>query len=445
MKKIFIRADFLLLLVLLFSCSPEETNLFDESAAIRMNNVLKEYEEILQTASNGWDLQYFPSSRIDFGGWHLLLKFDKGEVEAASEFSADREKSLYKLMVENGPSLVFDTHNSAIHAFSDPTYFQRGKGFEGDFIFTIIEASPQKIILRGLKSGKDMVMQPLASDVDWEEYLSSIETKEEEMKLTESMFEYQIGEKMFEVTNSIRNMSLSYPLENGDLTTVSQSYIMNPDGMRFYAPFVIKDVEINSLEYKEEGDSWILYAPENEKIRFIPVRPAKKMAKVMLTYNMFGTGRGFTYVEGSPKVMKGVEDFVNSVKASEGAEKLYDLGYQTASDWHMFYVSFTVPSGGTPINIGVELGVELDPLKNVMHFTIGEKVMLSSVGSKPETERRVVEAITKYLNPIFHGSYTIDYEEKGMKVFMFGDWYEFDKAVLTKVDDPDIVIVGYML
>ena len=93
----------------------------------------------------------------------------------------------------------------------------------------------------------------------------------------------------------------------------------------------------------------------------------------------------------------------------------------------------------------MELGVELDPLKNVMHFTIGEKVMLSSVGSKPETERCVVEAITKYLNPIFHGSYTIDYEEKGMKVFMFGDWYEFDKAVLTKVDDSDIVIVGYIL
>lgn len=446
MKYIYKLLPVFLGLLMIRGCTPEEENLFEESASIRMKKTLTSYHKILCDAPNGWDLQYFPSPRTDYGGWHLLMKFSRDSVKAASELAPKQTASIYKLTEANGPTLMFDTYNNGIHIFSEPRnkygIGNKGKGMEGDYAFVIMEASPEKIVLRGVKSGKNLTMTPIDKNTDWNDYFTAIENREEAMKLTETYFEYPINDRLYKVSNALRNMEVTYPVSGGELMTVSQSYIVNPEGMKFYEPFEINGVKIKSLEYKQEGNSWALVSPENNSIRFIPIRPAAKLAEAMLTYNMFGSGRGWNYVEGSPKVQNALNGFIKVMKETENAE-FQTLEYGPAKDFHLFYIA--LKDRYTQINIGLELFIDLDPIKNEISFTVGDRVLLSSIKSNPIRQKHIVDNILQYLKPVFSGSYSVEYIDKGQKVWLFDQWWEFDKVILTKTDDPDIVISGYLL
>ncbi len=66
MKKIY-NICFLLTLLSLVSCTPEEENLFDQSAAERIDAAIKEELSILRGAKNGWVMEYYPSATQMYG------------------------------------------------------------------------------------------------------------------------------------------------------------------------------------------------------------------------------------------------------------------------------------------------------------------------------------------------------------------------------------------
>ena len=46
---------------------------------------------------------------------------------------------------------------------------------EGDYDFTVMEeCTPEKVVLKGTKSGSLAVMTPVADGVDWDEYIEKI-------------------------------------------------------------------------------------------------------------------------------------------------------------------------------------------------------------------------------------------------------------------------------
>ena len=164
----------------LIACSPEEKDLFDDSSANRIEASLAQVNEVLLSAKNGWLMKYYPNANQKYGGYNLFLYFSAdGKVTAASDVAGvgERMTSLYSLKQSAGAVLSFDTYNSIIHFFASPDsgVGSIGTGMEGDYDFTVMEeCTPEKVVLKGTKSGSLAVMTPVADGVDWDEYIEKI-------------------------------------------------------------------------------------------------------------------------------------------------------------------------------------------------------------------------------------------------------------------------------
>src|SRR5665647_1236612 len=97
------------------SCVKEEADIFTLSAAERLNKTLKDDIDTLQSAENGWVMEYFATTKSI--GYTMLLKFTKsGQVVIAgkSELTGNvliSDSSLYEMIGDNGPVLTFNIYN----------------------------------------------------------------------------------------------------------------------------------------------------------------------------------------------------------------------------------------------------------------------------------------------------------------------------------------------
>lgn len=141
------------------SCRTEE-DIWKYSSAERMNKVLAEYEENLCAEENGWVFQYFANESEP--AYPLIMKFCPNSavtIAAKNSVSSNdvyaEESSVYELISDKGPVLTFNTYNSLLHCFSDPT--QDGKGHLGDYEFVINGKNADgSFDVRGKKHGISM-------------------------------------------------------------------------------------------------------------------------------------------------------------------------------------------------------------------------------------------------------------------------------------------------
>lgn len=184
-----------MLMCLLNSCLFEEKNIFDESAAERLNKISGDYTTKLTSVENGWALQLYPSFSDEklFGeGYLLLCNFHKdGSVDVAMKntFSYNTFRnclSAWQVIVDNGPVLSFNTHNDNVHAFSDPNdLFQTpdryddesGRGMGGDYEFIMVDVPDDlsHIMLKGKKRGTYNYMTPIPSGMSYQDYIDKVE------------------------------------------------------------------------------------------------------------------------------------------------------------------------------------------------------------------------------------------------------------------------------
>lgn len=74
------------------SCSDEVDDVFDKSSALRMQEALKNYNEVLKSPANGWRMDYYGAT--EYGGYTMFVKFnDDNTVTVANEMygSGNRE------------------------------------------------------------------------------------------------------------------------------------------------------------------------------------------------------------------------------------------------------------------------------------------------------------------------------------------------------------------
>ena len=64
MKKIYNLWILALILIGAGACTSEVDDVFDQSAANRINQSIAEYQEVLRSAGNGWVLNYLPLLRL---------------------------------------------------------------------------------------------------------------------------------------------------------------------------------------------------------------------------------------------------------------------------------------------------------------------------------------------------------------------------------------------
>lgn len=195
----------LLTLGLAFSaCSRDEGNLFDKSAAERTVEALENAQKCLLDAPNGWEFLYFcnPTTR----GYNILVKFDEhGQVTATAknipgfkDIVTDTN-STWEVVSDYGPILTFNTYNDVLHLWADPQ--SDGDGYLGDYEFLILEATPERIVLKGKKHSGYSVLRRLPKDQDWTEYFTDIENMQKQLFGNSNLFQAEYDGKTYTITN----------------------------------------------------------------------------------------------------------------------------------------------------------------------------------------------------------------------------------------------------
>lgn len=272
MKKIY----YLLCLVaavLMTACTHEEEDLFSDSSANRADATIKANIEVLTSVSNGWLMEYFPAGSQAYGGYNMLLRFtEDGKVVVSSELysSTDAVTSFYAVKQSAGVLLSFDTYNEIFHLFSDPSdptgIGGNGYGLEGDYDFLILEATSEKVTLKGKKSGGLAILTPMQGS--WSEYISNIQAANASMIF--SKYNLEMNGQTIPVTISHRTLTFTYE-EDGDVKSKTASFILTQTGYKFYEPIVIKDKTLNGFVY--DAASELFTETNDSSIKLVPVIP----------------------------------------------------------------------------------------------------------------------------------------------------------------------------
>ncbi len=222
------------LVMVLASCSREEGNLFDKTAAERLLEQRAQAITYLTDAPHGWEMRYFPSP--DAAGYALICDFKAdGSVRVAaknqisSNNSYKTETSLWDIDYTQSVTLTFNSYNDLLHIFSDP--LSDGIGYNGDYEFVILQSSPDYFYLKSKKRGAYIDMFKLNEGQDWEAYFEDIDYFN---ALTfsgndEAQFTY-IGYDTI-LTMTYEDGTLTYSRNGADTVL---GFVLTPGAMHFY-------------------------------------------------------------------------------------------------------------------------------------------------------------------------------------------------------------------
>ena len=180
----------------LMACSSEEADIFDSSAAERLNKISAEYTGRLTDSKGGWVMEYYPYSDnedlITGVGYLIMNRYNTdGSVFTAMKNKASYNKywedtSAWQVITDMGPVLSYNTWNKCYGRFTDPDDIdltpgsysndESGKGFQGDYEFIMVDV-PQggdHIMLKGKKRGIYQRMTRIPEGTDFETYLDDV-------------------------------------------------------------------------------------------------------------------------------------------------------------------------------------------------------------------------------------------------------------------------------
>ncbi len=161
---------------ILLSCKNDFEPNFEKSATERMNQLLDSCTQTLISADNGWEMLYYVNANSK--GYNLLLNFmNESNVLIAGDHplvgnNYTESTSTFETNNSNGPLLAFDTYNDVLHPFADPD----GASLNGDFEFVIMNVEKERITLKGKMNATQIIMNPLPSNITFNEYFDSINT-----------------------------------------------------------------------------------------------------------------------------------------------------------------------------------------------------------------------------------------------------------------------------
>src|SRR5690606_7153981 len=248
MKKQGIYIWFLLTVFILSACKRTEDPIFDKNSAERLSEAVENARNILQGNTNGWMLKYYPASTMEFGGYTLFIDFvsDK-DATLTSDINKDAVTSSYAVIAEGGPVLTFNGYNKVIHYFSEPGADSgvgaADSGLRGDFEFIVIEATPEKVTLKGKKSGNIVEMTPLGSDAT-----QVIEDYQTEADFFAQFRSFKIARPNGEVEDLSRNMR-AFTLSS-DANQPRISFRVVPGGLDLPNEYELDGVKFNNLTYQ---------------------------------------------------------------------------------------------------------------------------------------------------------------------------------------------------
>lgn len=229
------------------SCLHDDKELFDESAAERLEHATEETKQILESSTSGWAFQYYLGDEYTSGGCTYLVKFKDGKADVALDLvddPTDITHSSYDVVKDQGPVLTFDTYNEWMHYFANPNSDGTTNG--GDFEFSVMKISNDTIDLKGRTTGNKMRLIRLPENTDWSTYFNAIYDFED------NMFDsYRVMEDGVE-QGVVSFNSRRYSYVASDKSVVRNPYCVTPNGIVVPVAFaddahnfVQKDGELN--------------------------------------------------------------------------------------------------------------------------------------------------------------------------------------------------------
>lgn len=264
MKKLFLYIMFAAVGLGLQSCLHDNDEIFEQSAAERINTAIESAEKVLTSAEKGWVMHYYLGHDYTYGGINITMSFKNGKVtmreagvvDAAGEYVA--LTSTYKLTRDQGPVLAFDTYNDMLHNWGDPDKDKNGAptevdGWEADYEFVIMSISEDEntIKLKGKKYGNTIIMERLK--IDASEYLNAADAVEEGMSQF-AVMKYVDGSFTAKFMYG-DNYTISYINENGEKETLTVPYTFTDEGVLFNQPITLGDNIISGILYVDGAES----------------------------------------------------------------------------------------------------------------------------------------------------------------------------------------------
>lgn len=237
------------------SCDNESEELFEQTAAERKSEAIKEYEDALKSSEQGWLFQYFPDENQKYGGYNYVVKFNENDsVKVWYEGMADvtsPEMSLYDVISYGGPVLTFNTYNSLLHYFATPSSAQyNAKG--GDYEFLLMSNDNDMITVQGIKTGNSMRLTKITETA--EVYLEKIKVVSE--LFNGASLEGTVNGTEVGISINDHRMVFNYT-ENEELKSENAPFIPTPTGISFYEPLTILGVTVQGLTLDVEANQLV--------------------------------------------------------------------------------------------------------------------------------------------------------------------------------------------
>ena len=248
MKKFINIFAILLAVVSLQSCLKDDDELFDEKAAVRINNSVEEVKNALMSSSNGWHLIYYCGQEYSGAGYNMYMKFNKQYAYISSDYvkpdSVDR--CTWTVNKDQGPVLAFDTYCPILHSKSDPSS-SAIDGEAGDYEFVVQKITTDSIYVKGKKFGNKMVLTRVPENIVWKDKLAKIQS------IKNTLYKkYQSADMQDTITikrasqQIISSQSLQYT-----------PYYFTEDGIHFMTSLILANgARIDALYYDSTSGTW---------------------------------------------------------------------------------------------------------------------------------------------------------------------------------------------
>ena len=214
MKKIYPAILLFVSVFILSACVGEEDDIFDKSAAERLNEVSGIYVNRLCDSPGGWVMEYYPytdNEDLNTGVGYLIMNrfHDNQSVYSlmknkATEFKVMNDSSAWEVITDMGPVLTFNTYNNCFGRFTDPyddhiltpgIYDdESGKGLQGDYEFVMVDVPEggDHIMLKGKKRGVYQRLTRVPAGTDFEAYIDDMKKYTDTYFQANARWEYRM-------------------------------------------------------------------------------------------------------------------------------------------------------------------------------------------------------------------------------------------------------------
>lgn len=274
------------------ACSPnEEDDIFDQSAAERLNAASELYSSRLTAQPNGWVMQLYPTLKDEYpygNGYIVLMRFANdhtvkvGMNNVFTNNTYAEDSSHWDVITDDGPVLSFDTYNKVFHLFSDPYDLpftgskdvpnnEQGKGAEGDYEYIIVDAPEDAsyMMLKGKKRATYNLLTPMEEGVDYKSYLQDVTSFQSKMfPAGYSIPDYLVvGDSVYNFTDAGQGLPNIYPVGtdaviNQDFNPFLITKLGNDYYLRFRDSKTYGDKTVQRFKYDASQDKFISVADE---------------------------------------------------------------------------------------------------------------------------------------------------------------------------------------